>query len=139
MTDHYWQLDEPWQPFVYRAQVIDVIDGDTLDMRLDLGFNTYVERRVRLQDADAREIHFVAHDTDEYERGRVHTEFAADWVTTARTQAHESGSEWPFVVKTDYDQSGRFDRTLGRVYSRASETDLGSELLTSFDDVGVVE
>lgn len=135
MTDHHWKLDEPWQPFVYRAQITHIVDGDTLDVRLDLGFNTFVKRRIRLQDADTREIHFVDHDSEEYERGTVHTEFAARWVRAARDG---DAGDWPFVVKTDYDEAGDFDRTLARVYRRDTGTDLGSALLTAFDDVEVV-
>lgn len=38
-------------------EVIRVIDADTLDLMLDLGFNIFVEKRVRLSGIDSPEIH----------------------------------------------------------------------------------
>ena len=42
-------------PDKYKANVIRVIDGDTLDVMIDLGFNTWVKKRVRLSGLDAYE------------------------------------------------------------------------------------
>ena len=42
--------------FVYRAQVQRVIDGDTLLLRLDLGFRVFTEQRVRLAAIDSPEL-----------------------------------------------------------------------------------
>lgn len=39
-------------PFVYRAEVVKVIDGDTLLLRLDLGFQVWKEQRIRLAHID---------------------------------------------------------------------------------------
>ena len=39
----------------YRAKVIKVIDGDTLDAMVDLGFDTWVKKRIRLSGIDAHE------------------------------------------------------------------------------------
>ena len=42
--------------FEYRAELIRVIDGDTVVMSLDLGFKTFVVRTLRLLDIDAPEV-----------------------------------------------------------------------------------
>ena len=42
--------------YEYEAKVIRVIDGDTLDAMVDLGFNTWVKQRVRLSEINAHEI-----------------------------------------------------------------------------------
>ena len=34
--------------FEYSAEVIKVVDGDTLDARIDLGFDVHVNKRIRL-------------------------------------------------------------------------------------------
>jgi micrococcal nuclease len=39
----------------YKAKVIRVIDGDTVDAMIDLGFNTWVKKRIRLARIDAYE------------------------------------------------------------------------------------
>ncbi|MAF24550.1 hypothetical protein CL634_03100 [bacterium] len=41
--------------YKYKAEVIKVIDGDTLDAMIDLGFNTWIKKRVRLAGIDAHE------------------------------------------------------------------------------------
>lgn len=39
-------------PFIYRAEVLKVIDGDTLLVRLDLGFQVLKDQRIRLAEVD---------------------------------------------------------------------------------------
>lgn len=39
--------------YEYRATVIRVIDGDTVDLRIDLGFDASINVRVRLDGIDA--------------------------------------------------------------------------------------
>jgi len=41
--------------YKYKAKVIRVIDGDTLDAMIDLGFNTWVKKRIRLSGLNAYE------------------------------------------------------------------------------------
>ena len=44
------------KPFVYKIKkLVKVVDGDTVDVLLDLGFHTYVKKRVRLSGIDAWE------------------------------------------------------------------------------------
>ena len=38
------------------AEVLNVVDGDTMDVRIDLRFDTYLVRRIRLADVDTPEI-----------------------------------------------------------------------------------
>lgn len=42
--------------YTYKAHVISVIDGDTLDLDVDLGFNTHLRERFRLMGINAPEI-----------------------------------------------------------------------------------
>lgn len=42
--------------FAYVAYLIKVVDGDTLVVKVDLGFNVFVEQRLRLRGIDAPEI-----------------------------------------------------------------------------------
>lgn len=43
-------------PFRYRATVLRVIDGDTYDMSVDLGFRTTIKIRVRLHQFNTAEL-----------------------------------------------------------------------------------
>jgi endonuclease YncB( thermonuclease family) len=40
---------------IYQAQIVEVIDGDTFDLMIDLGFNTFTQQRMRLYGIDAPE------------------------------------------------------------------------------------
>jgi micrococcal nuclease len=39
----------------YKARLVRVVDGDTLDAMIDLGFSTWVKKRIRLAGIDAYE------------------------------------------------------------------------------------
>jgi micrococcal nuclease len=42
--------------FTYAAKLIEVIDGDTVDLLIDLGLSTFVKERCRLYGIDAPEM-----------------------------------------------------------------------------------
>ena len=42
--------------WTYRAKVIRVIDGDTIDVLVDLGFDVWIKKRVRLFGIDTPEV-----------------------------------------------------------------------------------
>ena len=41
--------------YEYKAMITNVVDGDTFDMDIDLGFNIHIHERVRLLDVDTPE------------------------------------------------------------------------------------
>ena len=41
--------------YKYRAKLVRVVDGDTVDAMVDLGFNIWIKRRIRLAGIDAFE------------------------------------------------------------------------------------
>jgi endonuclease YncB( thermonuclease family) len=50
------RLKRPKDPsYVYRATVLDVVDGDTLLVRFDLGFTVKKDQRIRLAEIDCEE------------------------------------------------------------------------------------
>ena len=42
--------------YTYQAKLLDVIDGDTVDLMIDLGFGVHVKERCRLYGIDAPEM-----------------------------------------------------------------------------------
>ena len=46
--------------YIYKAELIRVIDGDTVDLVIDLGFDTFRHERFRLYGIDAPEIRTLA-------------------------------------------------------------------------------
>ena len=53
--------------FEYRATVERVVDGDTVDVDIDLGFEVHIKARVRLYGIDTPEVR--TRDLEEKERG----------------------------------------------------------------------
>ena len=53
--------------FVYQAELIRVIDGDTIDAMVDLGFSTWKKVRIRFQGINAPESR--TRDKEEKKRG----------------------------------------------------------------------
>ncbi|WP_210185673.1 thermonuclease family protein [Bauldia litoralis] len=50
--------DHPTEPaYLYRAEVVRVVDGDTIDVDIDLGFYIWIRKqRIRMLDIDAPEM-----------------------------------------------------------------------------------
>jgi len=42
-------------PYIYRAELVRVIDGDTAEFDIDLGFKIWIRRKVRIDGFDAPE------------------------------------------------------------------------------------
>ena len=53
----------------YRARLERVVDGDTIDVLIELGFYVTLRERVRLEGIDTPEIYRVPKDSEEYKKG----------------------------------------------------------------------
>ena len=49
------ELTKP--PYIYRAKLINVVDGDTVDLAVDVGFRVSITDRFRLLGINAPEMH----------------------------------------------------------------------------------
>lgn len=72
----------------YRARVVRVVDGDTLDVEVDLGFRVCTKIRLRLADVDTPEIYGVKKGSAEYEKGAAASQFTKDWVEENQDDGH---------------------------------------------------
>lgn len=84
----------------YRATVDRVIDGDTIDFVIDLGFYVKITIRCRLLGVDAPEIR-----GDEKDHGRIVTEKVQQWLDLAKD----------ITIQTT--KTGKYGRWLAVVYS----------------------
>ena len=84
--------------YEYKAKVKRVIDGDTYEMIIDLGFNLDFTVDVRIIGCDAYETY-----GEEEDKGDKATKFAEDTLL---------GKE--LVINTEYDMT--FDRYLAKVF-----------------------
>lgn len=109
--------------YKYNAQVLRVVDGDTLDLDVDLGFKVHVNIRVRLTNIDTPEIYGVKHESEEYKKGIEASEYTQDWV-------NQHGSTG-VVVETLKDRTGKYGRWLATIYSGDESKCLNEDLVTS--------
>mgnify|MGYP002642293464 CR=1 FL=1 len=89
--------------YTYKAKLIRIVDGDTVDAEIDLGFDTIVRKRIRLYGIDCPETR--TKDLTEKEHG-----FAAKQRLTELLTRE-------FVVETILNKRGKYGRVLGIVYS----------------------
>jgi micrococcal nuclease len=107
--------------FRYNAKVVNVVDGDTFDIEIDLGFHIKLNDRVRLAGIDTPELN----SSDPTERKKAHE--AKAFVVAALNNCG-----FNVVVETAKPQD-KYGRYLARVQYLNSEkvmTDLTSELIT---------
>lgn len=75
-------------PAVHEVRIERVVDGDTLEVLVDLNFDTFVLVRLRLKGVDTPEVHGVKKwadeaktaYTEEYAKGAAASEFTKNWV-----------------------------------------------------------
>ncbi len=96
--------------FFYSAKVLDVIDGDTLDLVVDLGFDVHFRVRVRLHGINTPESR--TSDKAEKELGLQAKAYTKDWTTRHST----------VFVKTVKDKKEKFGRILAEIYSDELKT-----------------
>ena len=62
--------------YVYNCKVLNVVDGDTIDIEIDLGFHIKVKERVRLLGVDTPEVFGQNAEA----AGTVASEFTKTWI-----------------------------------------------------------
>lgn len=105
--------------YEYKAVVDRVVDGDTLDLIIDLGFDIRYKQRVRLLGVDTPEVR--TRDLDEKEAGQQASEFVKQAVFWSQVTVH-----------TQYDRRGKYGRVLAKIYYTDENGDqvcLNDELL----------
>jgi len=59
----------------YKAKVERVVDGDTFDVVIDLGFKITTNQRIRMSGINAPETYNVKKDSEEYQKGMASKQF----------------------------------------------------------------
>jgi len=91
--------------YEYRCKVVKIVDGDTVDVDIDLGFGVWLKKeRIRMFGIDTPEIR--TRDLDEKKYGLM----AKDYIT--KLLDDEGG----IVLKTRKDAEGKYGRILGELW-----------------------
>ena len=89
--------------YEYKAKLDRVLDGDTVDALVDLGFDVWVKKRIRLEGIDAPETR--TRDLEEKDRGLV---------TKERLTGLLEASNGEFVLVSH--GVGKYGRCIGTIY-----------------------
>lgn len=89
--------------YIYAVKPVRVVDGDSIDLEIDLGFKTWKFERVRLSSIDTPEI-TGSQATPE---GQVAKEFTREWLNAASLV---------FLHSIKYDHREKYGRVLGDLY-----------------------
>ena len=97
--------------FEYRCKLIKVIDGDTIDIDIDLGFGVWLRnQRIRMYGIDTPESR--TRDLEEKKYGLA----AKAFLTEMLDDSH-------LILKTHKDERGKFGRILGEVWRTTNFAD----------------
>lgn len=105
--------------YTYRATVERVVDGDTLDLIIDLGFKITTNQRIRLRGINTPETYNVKKDSDEYKRGMAAKEYVI-----GRMEENQQ----KVIIETEKDV-GKYGRYIGIIRMSDSTQSLNDELV----------
>ena len=90
--------------YEYSCSIDKVVDGDTVDVTIDLGFKIFHKARVRMYGIDTPESR--TRDLEEKQRGIMSKTFLGDTLAQSNN----------IIIKTQKDAKGKFGRILGELY-----------------------
>jgi endonuclease YncB( thermonuclease family) len=97
--------------YEYKLELIRVVDGDTVDGYIDLGFDIKVKKRIRLLGINAPEIRLQSKIKDLKER-KAQKELG--FKSKRALEGFLSNKD--IFVKTRLDKTGKYGRVLGTIY-----------------------
>lgn len=97
--------------YEYKFELIRVIDGDTVDGYIDLGFDIKVKKRIRLLGINAPETRLQSKIKDLNERKKE-----KELGILAKNALRDYLSKGNILVRTKLDKRGKYGRTLGTLF-----------------------
>jgi len=105
--------------YQYKANVEKVVDGDTIDVVIDLGFKITTHQRIRLAKINTPETYNVKRNSDEYQKGITAKEYVEK-----RLAANDN----EIIVETEK-VTEKYGRYIGTIWLADSATTLNDELV----------
>jgi micrococcal nuclease len=94
--------------YEYNATILNVVDGDTVDLCVDLGLSIRQDIRVRFARINAPEIHRVSKESPEYQRGIAAMRFVQDFAKLTNNKVR---------IVTVKDKKEAYGRYLAEIYA----------------------
>lgn len=105
--------------YEYKAILTNLVDGDTMDLTIDVGFKMTTAQRVRLKGINTPETWRRKKTSDEYKKGMAAKNFVAKRFKENKNMA---------VVKSDA-ETGVYGRYIVEVFFADSKISLNEELI----------
>ena len=107
-------------PYIYRIKsVLKVVDGDTIDADIDLGFDISLTKRIRLAGVDTPESRTT--DLKEKAMGLE----SKEWLKKKLEGAKD------IIIKTELpDSTEKYGRIIGHLFINGQETSLNNQMIT---------
>ncbi len=105
--------------YQYKATIERIVDGDTIDVIIDLGFKITTNQRIRLANINTPETYNVKRDSEEYAKGIEAKLFVEQRIAANNFEA---------IVETDKDV-GKYGRYIGTIRLADNEITLNDELV----------
>ena len=102
--------------YEYKCNITRVVDGDTADAMIDLGFDTWVKKRIRFYGVDTWESR--TRNLEEKKKGLAAKDYVKDLL--------ENSDEGKFLLKSH--GVGKYGRVLGELFVKGNDTSV-NELL----------
>ena len=103
--------------YEYSAKLVRVVDGDTCDALIDLGFNTWVKKRIRFKGVDTWECR--TRDLDEKKKGLAAKAFTKNLL--------ENSDDGKFALRSH--GVGKYGRVLGELFVKGETKSVNDLLL----------
>ena len=103
--------------YEYVAKLDRVVDGDTADAMIDLGFNTWVKKRIRFKGVDTWECR--TRDLDEKKKGLAAKAFTKNLL--------ENSDDGKFALRSH--GVGKYGRVLGELFVKGETKSVNDLLL----------
>jgi len=104
--------------YEYKCSPIKIVDGDTVDIRIDLGFSIYHSCRVRLYGIDTPESR--TRDKIEKKFGLLAKNYLKDFIK-------DCGKE--LIIKTKKDSKGKYGRILGELFKQGETNSINTIMI----------
>ena len=107
-------------PYIYRIKSVGrVVDGDTIDADIDLGFDISLTKRIRLAGIDTPE----SRTTDKAEKALGLD--AKNWLKHRLEEAKD------IIIRTELpDSTEKYGRIIGNLYINGEEVSLNNQMIT---------
>lgn len=104
-------MSDQFNVYLYNAEVVRVVDGDTFKIKIDLGFEVHIgPKSVRLYGVNAPESR--TKNLEEKKMGLAAKEFTDQWIKKANNKVK---------IETILDKNEKYGRILARVWNEAGE------------------